>query len=226
MFERQITRFAQPLALFTSAVIYEVFCLDDSGSMEEIGFEKGRKKLDTVLDALIEYLAVKLDKRPQDRIALVAYSGQATILCPFLCVGTQFALLVDAVHGMIDLPHGSTELGKALYQALDLFDNAECHEAELIDGLVEGIGKRCLVYSDGHDGDQARALQLAHQLKQQGVMIETLGIAKTRTEVAEDFLQQVATTDHNGTHYRFLGDPTSVYDTFSQLAQAELVVEE
>ena len=75
---------------------------------------------------------------------------------------------------------------------------------------------RVIAYSDGHDGAVPEGTKEAAFLKSHGILIETLGLGKAPNDVNESFLKSVCTTD-DAVHYRFLGDATSIHETFEKL---------
>jgi Mg-chelatase subunit ChlD len=211
------TRFAHPVSLGPErAVMKNVTCGDISGSMSERGFDGAKSKRQLVHEAQSEFLAEKLRYRPQDYEAVTAYASVGTQCCGFLNVGKQHAAIQAALNSLLFLPSGGTCLSSALRIALQLVVD-EMRRPE------EGhVLYRVLAYSDGHDSSCTEALQYAAELKGMGVLIETFGVAQTHWGVSESFLKQVATTEDEFTHYRFLGDGDTLRQTFKKLARLTL----
>jgi len=71
-----------PARLPSEGPVVDVLVCDVSGSMKEDGFETGRSKLELLCEAIAGFLSVKVESRPQDHVALVAYDYMGTCLCP------------------------------------------------------------------------------------------------------------------------------------------------
>ena len=202
--------------------LYDALVGDISGSMNDTGFDPGKKKRALMHEAARDFLNIKLTNRPQDYIAVVAYHSSATLCCPFLNVGRQYHAILGALDKLNTLPSGGTRLSSGLRIVLDLINKVPRNSAH---GAWNGYGPlmlRCLAYSDGHDGCRDWGIRYASQLKEQGVLIETFGIGKRPSDVDETFLKQVASGEGNFIHYCFLGDVNSVRQTFNQLATGTL----
>lgn len=204
-----------------SATARECLICDTSGSMQDEGFQTGISKLDLMEEACGRFLEEKRTRRPQDSIACVGYSDNATICCPWLPIGTKHDAIRGAFASVQSLLHGGTCLFTGLESAAALLD--ACKGCRGLLARRQACPVRVIAYSDGHDHDTRRALHLAAKLKQRGCLIETLGIARSPSGVDEAFLRNVATRDPDGfVHYRFLGSGLDVVETFQELGAGTL----
>jgi len=127
---------------------------------------------------------------------------------------------------MPGLKHGGTNLAAGLGIASDLLGESHPAFDRWLGQEQGGTLLRVIAYSDGHDQNGRAGRRLANRLKNQGVLVETFGIAPSPSQVGERFLRRVATTDEAGCHYRFLGDADTVRDAFEQAAEGTLIFEE
>jgi hypothetical protein len=159
------------------------------------------------------------EMRPNDDVAIIAYSNAGDICCRFLNVRTGYQELMQAVYSLDRLEHGGTYMAEGLQLALDLFTNQRVDAPRL---FLHGAA-----YSDGYDHFPESALILASALRNAGCLIETFGLGITPADVNEQFLRQVATTDHDGiNHYRFIGDAKDLQQAFQNIAKGSLIVED
>lgn len=201
-----------------NSICADIVLNDTSPSMTETGFEAGKTKRDHMHEAAETYLETKAAQRPQDYVAIIGYDSDATMCCGLMSISQQYQTIWEAAQRIKSLSGGGTQIALALKMALDLITREGWVSAN-------GVLVRVLAYSDGHDQSQELALMHANELKRKGVLIETFGIARDRTEVAEDFLRQVASETNGFVHYRFLGDADTVRHTFKKLATGMLVFE-
>ncbi len=216
--------YAMPALSQQFSVVLDCLVCDVSGSMGQASFQPGMSRLRMLCEACKRYLDVKLESRPNDHVAVVAYSSDASVLCPFQQVGAQYNTLANAVQAMQRLPHGGTNMATGLRSASGLLGQSAETIRQFASQETGRVLTRVIAYSDGHDQNADEGTSLAHALKEQGVLFETFGIAPSPEEVDEPFLKRVATTDAF-THYRFLGDAEAVYQTFEQVADGTLVYE-
>lgn len=204
--------------LWAVGVFLDIVLGDDSGSMEEEGYETGRTKLMLMRAALHSFIDAKVLRGMNDPVCVIAYSDNGYLCAPLLPVLDNAERLKEACTQMLTLPHQGTYLVRGLHLAVEQLEQAR--------PLWPGrFLPRLLVYSDGADASVQPSVLIADNLKRQGVLIECFGVAKNRGDVNEAFLRQIATTDEAGTHYRFLGDPETLQQTFSHIAHGTLTVE-
>lgn len=213
----------QPYAMPESPGVYRVIWLivvfDISSSMLE-RFSVLKSKLATTIEAATMMLGLKQQYRPDDQVAIVAYSTHGTQCCHFLRAGKERVQLEGAVRSLEALPHNGTYLATGLEIALGLITHAQ-EQGQSSDQMFQVVA-----YSDGHDAATEPAVELAHRLKDRGCLVETFGVARDRREVNEEFLRTIATTDLDGVnHYRFIGDPNELQDVFKDIVHGSLIVE-
>ncbi len=212
--------YAMPDSPGVYRVIWLIVVFDISSSMLDY-FSSTKNKLTTTIEAAQMMLGLKHQHRPDDRVAIVAYSSQGTQCCHFLQAGKDAGQLVNSVRSLDALPHGGTYLATGLEIALGLMNQARDHR-HASDLLYQVIS-----YSDGHDAATGPAIALAHRLKEMGCLVETFGVARDRREVNEEFLRTVATTDLDGVnHYRFIGDAEQLHQVFKSISKGSLVIED
>ena len=109
-------------------------------------------------------LAIKdlVKKLKGDRIGLIAFAGEAFLVCPLTVDYNGFLLSLNDLN--IDtIPRGGTDLSNAINQAIKSYG---------------GIGqpyKAFVLVTDGED-QEGDALATAHKAKEKGIMIYTVGI--------------------------------------------------
>ncbi|HRI87847.1 MAG TPA: VWA domain-containing protein [Candidatus Hydrogenedentes bacterium] len=212
--------FANPME-FTDrpTVKIDVALMDESQSMEEIGFEHGSSKKQTVDKALKNHINVRHDQYPDDFLAIVGYSDEAELCCPLVNVRDDFRQLMAGLKAAKKMS-GGTCIAAGLCIARDiLLKRPSCL-------VIPGVNviTRVLAYSDGEDASIAEARRLATELKSRGVLIETFGIGLDRKHVDEKFLRQIASETNGFVHYRFLGDGDEVLNAFEELAHGTLTI--
>lgn len=210
---------AMPSAFPASMSRRLVVVCDVSGSMEEASLRPGISKLALTTQALLAMLSDMGENRPNDDVAIVAYSNSGHLCCGFLSVRTDHHRLVQAVHMLDCLAHEGTFMAEGLQLALDLFGNRHVDAPRLFLHVV--------AYSDGHDHAPDSAISLASALRAAGCLVETFGMGRAPHEVNEGLLRQVATTDSDGiNHYRFIGDAEDLQKAFRNIAKGSLIVED
>jgi len=103
---------------------------------------------------------------------------------------------------------GGTDLAKGLEAAARLFE----------DEGSTGRRRHVVMLTDGRGGEPLKqAAKLKNKL---GAVIDVVGIGGTPDAVNEALLRQVATTDPGGfCHYRFVKDPETLSEHYTQLAK-------
>lgn len=147
------------------------------GERREIVMEKGR---DVVVAVDVSRSMLARDVRPNrllrakadvmdlirslrgDRAALVAFRGNAVTLCPLT---TDYAYLEQTLDGLDpdSAPRGATDIGDAIEKAASLFDASE------------GGHRAIVLITDGEDL-AGRAVKIAEQAKEHGIVIFTVGL--------------------------------------------------
>lgn len=196
---------------------------DGSGSMEGPSFDPPKTRLQMLIEANQIFLNASLESRPQDYLAVVFYSSNANIICPFLNVREDYQALSAAFVQMQFLPHQGTNMNSGLQAASALFRQFARQYESLSRNDNERILLRIIAYTDGHSEATKEGESTAQLLKKSGILIETFGIAPTPADVNESFLKKVATKDEQGYHYRFLQDSRTLRTIFKKAAEGKLV---
>ncbi|MBZ0165672.1 MAG: VWA domain-containing protein, partial [Candidatus Omnitrophica bacterium] len=112
-----------------------------------------------------------LKKLKGDRIGLVAFAGDAFLMCPFTNDYDGFALSLTDL-SVDSVPRGGTNIERALKVAMDSFDK------------VDSQYKVVIVITDGdnHEGDP---VEMAREAKKEGVRIYTIGIGTKEGELIQ-----------------------------------------
>jgi hypothetical protein len=177
--------------------------MDVSTSM---GIEDYRPtRLAGAIDAAVEYTNICMQRRPGDRIAVISFNTSAQVILRLTPVSSQ-KVIVRAIRRL--RPWGGTDLAEGLRPTLDLFQN----------DLQRGRQRHVVMLTDGQGGEP---LELAEILKRSlSVTIDVVGIGGSPSQVNEDLLRQVATTDPDGScHYRFIKDRQTLTEHYMQLAK-------
>ena len=176
--------------------------LDVSGSMG--GFDYPPTRLDGGIKASIEYVDVRIEQSPNDRVAVVSFNSTARIVLSLTPI-TSKEKIISAIRNLT--AGGGTDIAEGLKAAAEIF------EAEPQSNRQRHI----IVLTDGHGG---RPLKIAGKLKTEyGAVINVVGIAASCGDVNESLLRKVATTDPDGfCHYRFIKDAEALSQHYRQLA--------
>ncbi len=154
-----------------------VFLLDVSRSMQAEDLRPSR------LEAAKIAIAETIDSIEGDRVGLVAFAGNAKILCPLTIDYSFFKTALDEA-GAESVDVGGTMLSDAMRKAVnDLLTNSEAENKDII------------IITDGGDEDEADdkfALVAAREAAEQGIRIITIGIGDETTG------KKIPYTDSNG----------------------------
>ena len=118
-------------------------------------------------------LAVKdlIKKLKGDRIGLIAFAGEAFLMCPLTTDYNGFTLSLNDI-GINSVPRGGTNLEKAIRVALDSFDKAESKQRTVI------------IVTDG-DNLEGDPVGMAKKAKANDVKIYTIGIGTQEGELIQ-----------------------------------------
>ena len=118
-------------------------------------------------------LAVKdlLKKLKGDRIGLVAFAGDAFLMCPLTADYNGFVLSLNDLSSD-SIMRGGTNIGKAIDTALNGFDHTKSQY------------KAIIVITDG-DNLEGDPLKIAKKAKEQGVKVYTIGIGTAEGELIQ-----------------------------------------
>jgi len=202
------------------SLLVDMLVLDKSCSMEEEGFKAGMKKKEILHKAVSGYFARKLQTRQTDMVGMVLFDHDRVVPCSPSNICTGYDALIQSAGQLMKPLHGGTDMGPALLAALKDLESL---------GFLSRQSPffcRVIVFSDGWTSYRQQAIGQARALHDRGVLVESLGLGQTPSDVDEELLKNVATTDEDGfTHYSFLGDSESLLTTFERMALASLTWE-
>ena len=109
-------------------------------------------------------LAIKdlLKKINGDRVGLMAFAGEAFMMCPLTVDYAGFSMSLDDL-SVESIPAGGTNIAKTIQDALKIFGSEQLKYKALV------------ILTDGEE-EQGDALSIATQAKEKGVRIFTIGI--------------------------------------------------
>jgi Ca-activated chloride channel homolog len=147
----------------TASGVDIVVALDMSGSMTSEDFEVGRERLSRLAMAK-EVLKKFIEKRPNDRIGIVAFATQAYIACP-LTLDHEFLLqnLARLELGTID--NNRTAIGSALSTAINRLRE------------LKSKSKIVILMTDGQNNSgKVAPLTVAEAAQTLGIKVYTIGV--------------------------------------------------
>jgi Ca-activated chloride channel family protein len=131
-----------------------VFLLDVSKSMDADDIAPSR------LERARVHIQLFLDRLAGDRVALVAFAGDAIVICPLTTDKGSFRLFLSGVNTSTITDLG-TDIGRGLEVAAQLFDET-------------ATAKTIIMLTDGEDHEE-RGLYQAQLLAEKGVVVYTIG---------------------------------------------------
>jgi len=108
-----------------------------------------------------------------DRIGLVAFAGDAFLLCPATIDYAAFTMMLDDVYAGI-VPVGGTDLFQALETSLESFKKSEESQADKVIILISD--------GEGHTGDP---LALLPKLKEEKIRVFAIGVGTRKGELIQ-----------------------------------------
>lgn len=175
---------------------------DVSGSMGE-EFDSGVTKIAALSRAAVNLVLQKHQIDPRDRVGAIIFNHRAEVRIELARVGDQKQALIRSLQALA--ADGGTDITKGLCLARDHFDWNRPH-----------VVRRIVLLTDGQDdGDPVTE---AEDLKQQGVVIDVIGIGASPAHVKEKLLKRVASTIEGELRYRFIKDHRTLVSHFTQLA--------
>ena len=164
------------------------------------------RKIDRVKDALI---AAVEQLRSNDRFALIAFAGQATMIIPNTA-GSDKQRLLSAVEGLDLLQLGDdTYIGRGMALGFDALQQ----------GAQADLAGRMLVLTDGFTEDEQDCRDEAARARQIRVPISTMGLGG---EFNEELMIPIA--DQTGGEAYLLEDPDDIPEAFArELKRAQAV---
>lgn len=182
-----------------------MLALDLSQSMDTRDFRDPENNLDARVDAVKTVVADFIERRPNDRLGLVAFGDAPYPLVPFtMDHGTVRTMLADTLPGMAG---PRTALGDAIGLSIKMFEQSQAPDKVLI------------VLTDGNDtASKMPADKAAEIAKDNHVRIHTVGIgdpAAGEEKLDAAVLEKIATT--TGGRYFFGQDQKSLADIYTLL---------
>jgi len=162
-------------------------------------------RLDGGISATIAHNDARTRVCPGDRIAIVSFSDVARVVLPLTPIANR-RRITWALRRLT--ASGGTHIAAGLQAIARIFENKRS----------SGRQRHAILLTDGHGGEP---LEEAKRLKEElRVVVDVVGIGGSPNDVNEELLRQVATTDPDGfCHYRFIDDPQTLSEHYSQLAQ-------
>jgi Ca-activated chloride channel family protein len=200
------TKSEQNVAFLQQPTEVVVLNMDVSKSMDEDDWLPSR--LEGAKGAAIEFVRKRAELRPEDHVGIVAFSKKARVVVK----PQPLAEPEKLARKIVELsPESTTNITEGLRQAWKQFTLFQC-------------AKRIILLSDGeHNENGERPEKLAEKMKKEGILIDTIGIAKTLSLEAEINLREMASKDKNGKpRYRHIDDAQELIKYYEKLA-TELV---
>ena len=169
--------------------------LDRSGSMEDRGkLEYAKKAANTLVDLL----------KPTDRLAVVEYDDQITVLWPSAPVSSP-----DMIKRRIGTltPRGSTNLTGGMMKGVDEVLSAKEKAKEALNRVIlmsDGLANQGVT----HPAEIAR---LVREARGKGVRITTMGLGR---DYDEDLMTAIA--ENSGGHYYYIESPQQMARVYQQ----------
>ena len=132
-----------------------VFLIDVSKSMDAADIRPTR------LERAKTHINLFLDELRGDRVAIVAFAGDALIVCPLTTDYSAIKMIVTQLNTETITDYG-TDIGTALQKASDVFD-------------MDASAKTVILLSDGEDLEED-GINIARQLAADGIVVYTIGI--------------------------------------------------
>lgn len=211
--------------------------IDLSPSMDDDDWKPTRKA--GAITANIELIRAKAKCHPQDKLGIIGFSGDATVLHNPVCFKNGFKGLLRALK---NLPDGcstnftaalelaekcllggkrksansffSKMLSEILYETDDASSRPICSSRNRTGAL-----RRIILLTDGEHNTGTCPLKAASRLKSAGVVIDCIGIGGSRGDIDEKLLKEIASRNPNGSiRYCFIGDRQRLLRKYQSLA--------
>lgn len=203
-----------------------ILSLDVSGSMLAQDFKPDRLK------AAIQEAKLFIEKRPNDRIGLVIFSGESFTQCPLTTDHVVLSKLLDGVQ--IQMLEDGTAIGMGLATAVNRLRNSEA-KSKVVILMTDGVNNSGYI-------DPITAMEMAVA---EGVRVYTIGIGTSGTapipvkdpftgdivfyeeevKIDEPLMQQIS-TGTGGQYYRAQNknELESIYQTIDRLEKSRIKV--
>lgn len=203
-----------------------ILSLDVSGSMLAQDFKPDRLK------AAIQEAKLFIEKRPNDRIGLVIFSGESFTQCPLTTDHVVLSKLLDGVQ--IQMLEDGTAIGMGLATAVNRLRNSEA-KSKVVILMTDGVNNSGYI-------DPITAMEMAVA---EGVRVYTIGIGTSGTapipvkdpftgdivfyeeevKIDEPLMQQIS-NGTGGQYYRAQNkkELESIYQTIDRLEKSRIKV--
>jgi Ca-activated chloride channel family protein len=180
--------------------------VDLSGSMETEDFSDAKGRTIDRLSAVKQVLGEFLDRRVDDRIALLVFGSAAFVQVPFTEDNEVIAQLLE--EATVRMAGPRTMMGDAIGLAITLFDRSEVDERMMI------------LLTDGNDtGSQIPPQRAAEIARDKQVVVHTIGVgdpsAAGEEALDDEALRLVAET--TGGRYFYAADRAELESVYAEL---------
>jgi uncharacterized protein YegL len=189
--------------------VCSIDCTRDTVIVEDVSGSTGSSdyyptRLAGGIEASVEYINIRAEQSPKDRIAIVAFDNTAWVVVD-LSIVAQKEELIKAIR-QLEIK-GGTNIAEGLKKAYEIFKKHPDSTNK----------KHIILLTDGHGG---HPVKIANKLKDEySVVINVVGIGGSAEVVNESLLRKVATTDPDGfNHYRFIKDSRALKEHYKHLA--------
>ena len=208
--------------------------IDLSPSMDYDDWKPTRKA--GAITANKELIKIKLKSHPQDRMGIIGFGGEARLLHAPVCInkgiqGLQRALIdpnrlystnftaalklaETCFFGKVNQPDNNF----FTRMLSEIFMEPKSHKPQ---PSRDGSSlKRIIMLTDGEHNTGCSPLSIAASLKNEGVIIDCIGIGGSPADVDEKLLKQIASINPDGSkRYCFIGDQQQLLRKYQSLAQ-------
>ncbi|MCA9442995.1 MAG: VWA domain-containing protein [Candidatus Omnitrophica bacterium] len=153
-------------------------------------------------NAIEKYKELRQQVSPNDCLGLITFESRPRVVCPLAWLSDPSQAVFFSRSLTTIQPHGGTRLDRAFDLATECLLIQICGLCLAQEGRV-----RVHVLTDGHSGGNPE--KAAHELKENGVVIDITGIGGAPEEVNESLLKRCASIEDGRLLYRFIGDGDS-----------------
>lgn len=189
--------------------VWSIDCPRDTAIVVDVSVSMGDTdyyptRLAGGIEASVEYINIRAEQSPKDRIAIVAFDNTAWVVIDFSIVA-QKGILIKAIR-QLEIK-GGTNIAEGLKKAYEIFKKHPDSTNK----------KHIILLTDGHGG---YPVKIANKLKDEyRVVVNVVGMGGSCEDVNESLLRKVATTDLDGfNHYRFIKNSMDLKEHYKHLA--------
>lgn len=178
-----------------------VFGLDVSGSMASRDILPCR--LTAAKAATERYVGTRLRAGSDDLLSAVVFNHEATDICRNISIRDAKIGLFRPLRWIA--PTGSTNISAGLMAAEEILADSPTR-----------FQRRVVLLSDGEDGGSP--YRVADGMKARGIVIDTIGVGRSPSDIDEPCLMRVASTVDGVLHYRFIRNADELNAHFESIA--------